>query len=86
MLEKYDSGASKDVYKIITGDEFWIYAYKPETKQQSTVRVFEDEPNPTKVVRGRSTSKHRAVSSVSSAKLVMWRLLHLTIVLYVNSD
>ena len=56
-MEKYDRGASKDVYKIITGDESWIYAYEPETKQQFTVWVFQDEPNPTKVVRGRSTSK-----------------------------
>ena len=32
MLEKYDHGASKDVYKIVTGDESWIYAYMPETK------------------------------------------------------
>ena len=57
MLKKYDRGASKDVYKIVTGDESWIYAYEPETKQQSTVWVFQDEPNSTKVVRGRSTSK-----------------------------
>ena len=57
MLEKCDRGASKDVYKIVTDDELWIYAYEPETKQQSTVWVFEDEPNPTKVVLGRSTLK-----------------------------
>ncbi|KAF8774406.1 Protein GVQW3 like protein [Argiope bruennichi] len=29
----------------------------PETKQQSTVWVFQDEPNPTKVARSSSTSK-----------------------------
>ena len=57
MLEKYDRGASKDVYKIVTADESWIYAYKPESKQESTVWVFEDEPYPTKVVLSRSTSK-----------------------------
>ena len=57
MLNKYNRGASKDVYKIVTGDESWIYAYEPERKQQSTVWVFQDEPNPTKVVRARSTSK-----------------------------
>ncbi|EFN87503.1 hypothetical protein EAI_05529, partial [Harpegnathos saltator] len=42
-------------YDIVTGDESWIYtsvyAYEPESKQQSTVWVFQDEPNPTKVVR-----------------------------------
>ena len=57
MLNKFNRGASKDVYKIVTGDESWIYAYEPERKQQSTVWVFQDEPNPTKVVRARSTSK-----------------------------
>ena len=50
-LEKYDGGGSKDVDKIVTGDESWLCAYKPETKQQSSVRVFEPEPNPTKVDR-----------------------------------
>lgn len=57
MLKKFHKGTSKDVYKIVTGDESWIYAYDPETKQQSTVWVFQDEPSPTKVVRSRSTSK-----------------------------
>ena len=62
MLEKYDRGASNNVYKIVTGDESGIYAYEPETEGQPTVWVFEDEPNPTKLVRGRSTSKQMVVS------------------------
>ena len=37
--------------------DLWINAYEPETKQQCTMWVFEDEPYPTKVVRGRRTSK-----------------------------
>ena len=53
MLKKYNGGASKDVYKIVTGDESWIYAYEPETKQQSTVWVFQDESN-----KSCSRSKH----------------------------
>lgn len=57
ILKKFNRGASKDVYKIVTGDESWIYAYEPETKQQSTVWVFQNEQNPTKVIRARSTSK-----------------------------
>ena len=44
-------------YRIVTGDEWWIYAYEPESKKQSTVWVFQDKPNPTKVVRVQSTSK-----------------------------
>ena len=40
-----------------TGDESWIYAYEPESRQQSTVWVLQDEPNPSKVARTLSTSK-----------------------------
>ena len=57
MLEKYDGGALKDVYKNVRGDESWIYANEPETKQQSIVWIFEHEPNPTKVVCCNITSK-----------------------------
>ena len=38
-----------------------IYGYEPERKQQSTVWVFEDKPNPTKVFRGGSPSKQMVV-------------------------
>ena len=57
MLQKYDHGDSKHVYDIATGNEWWIYVYEPENKKQSTVWLFQDEPNPTKVARARSTSK-----------------------------
>jgi len=57
MLKKFNRGVSSNVYSIVTDDETWIYSYEPETKQQSTVWVFQDEPNPTKVVRSRSNSK-----------------------------
>lgn len=57
MLKKFNRGASKSVYNIVTGDETWIYSYKPENKRQSAVWVFRDEPKPTKVVRSRSTTK-----------------------------
>ena len=42
---------------IVTGYQSWIYAYEPEIRQQSTVLVFQAEPNPTKVARIRSTSR-----------------------------
>ena len=45
------------VYNIVTGDETWIYSYEPESKQQSIVWVFQNEPKPTKVVRSRSAAK-----------------------------
>ena len=62
MFEKYDRGASKDGYKIVTGDAAWR-PYESETKQQSTVWVFEDKPNPTKVVCGKITSKQMVARS-----------------------
>ena len=34
MVKKYNRGASKNVYHIVTGDKWWIYAYEPESKQQ----------------------------------------------------
>ena len=58
MLHKYDRGASKHVYDIVIADEWWIYSYEPESIQQSTVGVFPEEPNITKVARAWSTSKH----------------------------
>ena len=33
MRQIYDRGVSKHVYEIVTGDESWIYAYEPESKQ-----------------------------------------------------
>jgi histone-lysine N-methyltransferase SETMAR len=57
MLAKFVGGASKSVYYIVTGDESWIYAYEPETKNQSTVWAFQFEENPTKVTRSRSVAK-----------------------------
>ena len=41
MLQKYECGASKHVYDMVTGDESWIY--EPESKQQLTVWVFHDD-------------------------------------------
>ena len=43
--------------KTFTGAKSWIYAYEPETKQQFTMWAFEDKPNPTKAVCGKSASK-----------------------------
>ena len=48
MPQKYDHCASKQVYDIVTGNESWIYAYKPESKQQLIVWVFNPNPSRTK--------------------------------------
>lgn len=57
MMAKFDAGLSRRVYDIVTGDESWVYQYDPETKRQSTVWVFQNEPTPTKVKRSRSAGK-----------------------------
>ena len=41
ILKKYNRGVSKDVYKIVTGDESWIYAYEPETNKKKTKDAVE---------------------------------------------
>ena len=66
MLQKYDRGASKHVYGIVTGDESW---------SQSTVWVFQDEPNPTKVARARSAFK-QMIAGFSEKKLDMSQSYH----------
>lgn len=63
-LQRFNRGESNHVYKIISGDESWIYAYDPDSKQQSTIWVFQDEPKPTKVIRSRSTSKKMVATFV----------------------
>ena len=35
MIQKYDRGASKHVYNIVTGDESWIYTYEAEINVHS---------------------------------------------------
>lgn len=43
-----------------------MYAFEPETKRQTTLRVLQDEPNPTKVVRAPSTSKQMVAFSLKN--------------------
>ncbi|GBP46406.1 hypothetical protein EVAR_36389_1 [Eumeta japonica] len=52
-------------------DESWIYAYDPETKQQSTVWVFQDELNPTKmsIFEDQLCSLSKQLTAVASTKL-----------------
>lgn len=70
MLEKFDKGASKSVYNIVTLGEMWIYAYKDEVNHQSTVWVFQNDPNETKMARSRSIAKRMIVCCFSKTGLV----------------
>ncbi|KAI6648415.1 hypothetical protein LOD99_8205 [Oopsacas minuta] len=57
MLKKLNNGNSRDVSKILTGDETWIYHYDTETKQQSHQWCEIGEGPPTKVRRTLYTKK-----------------------------
>ncbi|CAH1966487.1 unnamed protein product [Acanthoscelides obtectus] len=57
-LHRFNSGNSKNVYSIVSGDSSWIYCYEPENKPQSAVW-------PTKVIRSRSVSKKMVATFVS---------------------
>ncbi|CAH1979412.1 unnamed protein product [Acanthoscelides obtectus] len=50
-LDRFNSGNSKNVYSIVSGDESWIYC----------------EENPTKVIRSRNVSKKMVATFVSKA-------------------
>ncbi|CAH2009362.1 unnamed protein product [Acanthoscelides obtectus] len=49
-LDRFNSGNSKHVYSIVSGDKSWIYRYESENKRQLAVWVFQ-------VIRSRSVSK-----------------------------
>ncbi|CAH1984799.1 unnamed protein product [Acanthoscelides obtectus] len=59
-LDRFNFGNSKNVYRIVSGDESWIYCYEPGNKRQSAVW-------PTKVIRSRSVSKKVVATFVSKA-------------------
>ncbi|CAH1998540.1 unnamed protein product [Acanthoscelides obtectus] len=58
-LDRFNSGNSKKVYSIVSGDESWIYT--------SAVWVLQGEEKPTKVIRSRSVSKKMVATFVSKA-------------------
>ncbi|CAH1977141.1 unnamed protein product [Acanthoscelides obtectus] len=50
-LDRFNSGKSKNMYSIVSGDESWIYCYEPKKK-------------PTKVIRSRSVSKKGHIATI----------------------
>ncbi|CAH1959536.1 unnamed protein product [Acanthoscelides obtectus] len=40
-LDRFNSGNSKNVYSIVSGDESWMHCYEREKKRQSAVWVFQ---------------------------------------------
>lgn len=65
MLEKFDGGQSKSTWKVLSGDETWVYQFDPETKQQSSVWVFPGDAPPIKFKRTRSTGKQMVASFIA---------------------
>ena len=58
MLRKFNGDRSKLTWEGLTGDEPWTYRYDPDTKMQSAVRLFPEEPPPPKKLqRSRSAQK-----------------------------
>jgi len=66
-LQRFRGGTSNAVYNIVSGDESWIYSYEPDSKTQSTVWSFVNEPKPTKVTRSRSVSKKMVASFIAKS-------------------
>lgn len=65
MIRKFNDGRSRNLPKVVTGDETWIYQHDPETKQQSTVWLFPGEDPPVKFKRTRSVGKQMVASFFS---------------------
>lgn len=71
-ISKYNCGASKAVYSVVTGDESWIYAYEPEKKANRQFGCFNVKQSQQKlfVLEALRSKWWR----VSSRKPVMWQL------------
>ena len=67
MMERFDGGRSKSTWRIVSGDETWVYQFDPETKQQSSVWVFPGDPIPVKYKRTRSTGKQMVASFIAKS-------------------
>ncbi|CAH1971429.1 unnamed protein product [Acanthoscelides obtectus] len=63
-LYRFNSGNSKNVYSIVSGDESCIYCYEPENKLQSAVWVFQGEEKSTTVIRSRNLSKAGHIATI----------------------
>ncbi|KAG5335789.1 SETMR methyltransferase, partial [Acromyrmex heyeri] len=80
MLKKFNRDRS--TLNIVTGDETWIYSYEPESKQQSTVWVFQNE-EPITVTRLQITLRYLA-SENSMKSSYVFRIAHNTISKIIN--
>ena len=63
---------SKNTIAVVrnTSMTSWIYAYEPESKQQSTVCVFQDEPNSTMIACFSGKTEHVAIIPLEQHRIV----------------
>ncbi|CAH2014762.1 unnamed protein product, partial [Acanthoscelides obtectus] len=85
-LDRFNSGNSRNVYCIVSGDESWIYCYEPENKRQLAVWVFQGEEKPTEVIRSRSVSKKMVATFVSKAGRIAEFLLRSKELIILHQD
>ncbi|CAF0942762.1 unnamed protein product [Rotaria sp. Silwood1] len=57
LLARYSIERNDFIFRIITGDESWMYYYQPESKQSSKQWKRADSPPPTKLKQEKSTNK-----------------------------
>ena len=62
MIQKFNDGWSTNLWNILTGDKTWICQYEPETKQRSTVWLFQSEDPPAKFKRTKSVGMQMVAS------------------------
>ena len=56
LLDIYNNADQNSMNEIVTGDETWVYFYKPDSKEKNKVWVGENDERP-KVARRSRTSK-----------------------------
>ncbi|CAF1081757.1 unnamed protein product [Rotaria sp. Silwood1] len=57
LLARYSTEGNDFLFRIITGDESWLYYYDPESKQSSKQWKRADSPPPTKLKQQKSAGK-----------------------------
>ncbi|CAF3559456.1 unnamed protein product [Rotaria sp. Silwood1] len=57
LLARYSIERNDFIFRIITGDESWMYYYQPESKQSSKQWKRADSPPPTKLKQEKNNSQ-----------------------------
>lgn len=70
MIAQFDGGESADLFRIVTGDETWVYCYEPLRKQQDMQWVVKGDPRPVKIQKQRSVGKVMVAAFFSLGGLV----------------